>query len=218
MPAQMLPKSIATPGLLSHIIISKYADHQPLYRQEKIFERLGVELKRQTMASWVIKIAESCEALLDLLRAEIRSGPLIQIDETPVQVLKEPGRPATTKSYMWLFRGGSQLPDTLKSAIVRQFKNMKEEHLLSLYSHSDFVNRTKQADSILNLKNIQAETLLLVGQNDTIVDKADVVRAAQIIPNCRFMVLENAGHFLHFENKNILPIYKDFFEKSVNKD
>lgn len=118
MPAQMLPKSIATPGLLSHIIISKYADHQPLYRQEKIFERLGVELKRQTMASWVIKIAERCEALLNLLRAEIRSGPLIQIDETPVQVLKEPGRPATTKSYMWLFRGGS--PD--KPALVYQYR------------------------------------------------------------------------------------------------
>ena len=109
---------------------------------------------------------------------------------------------------------GTQLPDTLKNAIVRQFKNMKEEQLLSLYSHSDFVNRTKQVDSIINLKNIQAETLLIVGQNDTIVDKADVVRAAHIIPNCTFMVLENTGHFLHFENKNIMTIYKDFYNKA----
>ncbi len=121
MPAQMLPKSIATPGLLSHIIISKYTDHLPLYRQEKIFERLGIELKRQTMASWVIKAAERCEVLFDLLRAEIRSGPLIQIDETPVQVLKEPGRSATTKSYMWVFRGGTQE----KPALVYQYRETR---------------------------------------------------------------------------------------------
>ncbi len=106
MPELLLPKSIATPGLVAHIITSKYADALPLYRQEKIFERLGIELKRQTMASWVIKVAQKCTVLLELLNQEIRSGPLIQIDETGVQVLDEPGREATTKSYMWVFRGG----------------------------------------------------------------------------------------------------------------
>jgi transposase len=54
MPEQLLPKSIATPGLMAHIITSKYADALPLYRQEKIFERLGVELRRNTMASWIV--------------------------------------------------------------------------------------------------------------------------------------------------------------------
>ncbi len=107
MPAQLLPKSIATAGLVAYIIISKYADALPLYRQEKIFERLGIELKRQTMATWVIKVAQRCTPLLELLNQEIRSGPLIQIDETRVQVLKEPGREATTQSYMWVFRGGN---------------------------------------------------------------------------------------------------------------
>ena len=106
MPEQLLPKSIATPGLIAHIITSKYADALPLYRQEKIFERLRVELKRQTMASWVIKVAQRCAVLLDLIRREIRAGPLVQIDETGVQVLDEPGREATTKSFMWVFRGG----------------------------------------------------------------------------------------------------------------
>jgi len=67
MPEQLLPKSIATAGLVAHIITSKYADALPLYRQEKIFERLGVDLKRQTMASWVIKVAQRCSPLLDLL-------------------------------------------------------------------------------------------------------------------------------------------------------
>ncbi len=113
---------------------------------------------------------------------------------------------------------GSQLPNSLKSRIVNQFINMKKEHLMSFYSHSDFVNNTERVDRIINLKNIQAETLLLIGQNDTIVEQADVEQAAKMIPNCKFMILKNAGHFLHFENKNILPIYKEFYEKRISVD
>jgi transposase len=117
MPEQILPKSIATSGLLSHIIVSKYADALPLYRQEKIFERFGVELKRQTMASWVIKVAQRCLPMMELIRSEIRSGPFMQIDETGVQVLDEPGRKAEAKSYMWMFRGGN--PD--RPALLYQY-------------------------------------------------------------------------------------------------
>jgi transposase len=117
LPEQLLPKSIATPGLLAQIITAKYADALPLYRQEKIFERLGIELKRQTMAAWIIKVAAKCAVMVDLMCAEIRSGPCVQIDETPVQVLEEPGRKATTKSYMWVFRGGD--PD--KPVLLYQY-------------------------------------------------------------------------------------------------
>ncbi|MCK5851282.1 MAG: IS66 family transposase [Kiritimatiellae bacterium] len=117
MPDQILPKSIATAGLISHIIVSKYADALPLYRQEKIFARFGVELKRQTMASWVIKVAQRCMPMMELIRNEIRSGPFMQIDETGVQVLKEPERKAEAKSYMWLFRGGD--PD--RPALLYQY-------------------------------------------------------------------------------------------------
>jgi transposase len=106
MPDQLLPKSIATAGLLSYIVTSKYVDALPLYRQEQIFKRLGVDIVRQTMSAWVIKAAERCTCLLELLNQDIRSGPLIQMDETRVQVLDEPGRAATKQSYMWLFRGG----------------------------------------------------------------------------------------------------------------
>jgi len=103
---QLIPQGIATEGLLAYILVSKYQDALPLYRQEKIFARLGVDIGRATMANWVIQVGQKCEPLLDLLWGEIQSGPLINMDETPVQVLNEPGRPATSKSYMWVFRGG----------------------------------------------------------------------------------------------------------------
>jgi transposase len=106
-PKQLIPKSNATEGLLAHIIVSKFADGLPLYRQEKIFHRLGIELPRATMANWGIAAAEACSPLIDLLHDQIRGGPLINIDETTLQVLNEPGRANTTKSYMWVFCGGT---------------------------------------------------------------------------------------------------------------
>jgi transposase len=79
----------------------------PFYRQEKQFARLGVNLPRATMCNWAMKAAHACEPLLAMLGEQVRSGPLIHIDETTVQVLQEPGRAPSTKSYMWIFRGGS---------------------------------------------------------------------------------------------------------------
>ncbi len=106
-PVQLIEKSMATEGLLAHIAVSKFADALPLYRQEKIFTRLGIELSRATMANWLIGAAARCSPLIELLEHEIRGGPLIQMDESPLQVLKEPGRANTSKSYMWVYCGGS---------------------------------------------------------------------------------------------------------------
>jgi len=116
-PPQLIPKSNATSGLLAHILISKFEDALPFYRQEKIFARLGIDLPRATMCGWAVKISELLKPILALLRQEILSGPLINIDETVVQVLNEPGRSNTSKSYMWVFRGGN--PD--RPALVYQY-------------------------------------------------------------------------------------------------
>jgi transposase len=107
-PPQIIPKSYATAALLAHIIIAKFVDSLPLYRQEKQFSRLNIDLPRATMANWMIRVADRCQPLMPLLRQEIRSGPLINADETTLQVLNEPGRKNTTKSYAWIFRGGTE--------------------------------------------------------------------------------------------------------------
>jgi transposase len=116
-PVQLIPKSIASEGLIAHLVTAKVADGLPLYRQQKIFSRLGIELSRATMAGWVVKAAQQCQPLIDLLQNEIRSGPLINMDETPLQVLNEPGRRNTSKSYMWVYKGGQ--PD--RPALLYQY-------------------------------------------------------------------------------------------------
>jgi transposase len=88
-------------------VTAKFCDALPFYRQEKQFIRLGIEIPRQTMCNWAMMAADQCLPLLDLLHAEIRGGPLVNADETPVQVLNEPDRSSTAKSYMWVFRGGA---------------------------------------------------------------------------------------------------------------
>lgn len=108
-PLAMIPKGIASEGLLAHIAVSKYSDALPLYRQEKMFERIGVDLSRQTMAGWMVMAAGRCAPLMDLLEGELLSGPLVNADETPIQVMNELGRENTTRSFMWVFRGGDPL-------------------------------------------------------------------------------------------------------------
>ena len=106
-PVQLIPKSYATSGLLAHIITNKYVDALPFYRQEKILARSRIHIPRSTMCSWTIKVAEKCKPLIKLFHEEILTGPLIGSDETTVQVHKESGKKNTTKSYIWVFRGGN---------------------------------------------------------------------------------------------------------------
>lgn len=105
-PPQPIPKSLASPSLLAHVAVSKYADALPLYRQAGMLERAGIELSRATLASWMVRVSELVQPLLNLMAEEILSGDFLQMDETPFQVLKEEGKPATSLSYLWVRRGG----------------------------------------------------------------------------------------------------------------
>jgi len=104
--ATILPRSIASPALVAFILVNKFVDHLPFYRQEKRFARIGIDISRQDMSNWTITVARAIKPLIERFILMIRGGPFMQMDETPLQVLNEPGRANTTKSYMWLARGG----------------------------------------------------------------------------------------------------------------
>jgi transposase len=105
-PPAIIPKSIATPSLLAYTLVSKFCDALPFYRQEKQFRRIGIDIPRATMCRWAVEVGRRSEPLIELMHREARAGPLIQMDETPVQVMGESGRSNTSKSYMWVIRGG----------------------------------------------------------------------------------------------------------------
>lgn len=119
LPKQPIPKSMATAGLLAHVVVSKYADHLPLYRQEKILERMGIDIPRHTLCDWVMKTAEVLQPIVKCLQDNINQYDVAYADETPVQVLKHPNKPPTAKSYMWLYMGGP--PD--KFSVVYDYQS-----------------------------------------------------------------------------------------------
>ncbi len=106
LPNQPIPKSLASPGLLAHVAVSKYQDALPLYRQENILQRIGVDIPRATLANWMIHTGTLIQPVINLLRERLLSYDLIQMDETTVQVLNEENKKAQSKSYLWLQRGG----------------------------------------------------------------------------------------------------------------
>ena len=91
-PKEMIPKSNASASLLAYIAVAKYVDALPLYRQESIIKRIGLDLSRQTMARWMIQVGEKIAPLITLLREEMLKSHYLHMDETVVQVLKEDGK------------------------------------------------------------------------------------------------------------------------------
>jgi len=106
LPGQPIPKSLASAGLLAHVVVSKYQDALPLYRQETILQRIGVDLPRATLANWMIQAGTLIQPIINLLRDRLLAYDILQMDETTVQVLDEPDKPAQSTSYLWVQRGG----------------------------------------------------------------------------------------------------------------
>ena len=99
MPAQIIDKGIPTAALLAQVIVAKYADHLPLYRQEGIFARSGMALPRSTLAQWVGVCGVRLQPLVDALKDEVLSHRVLHADETPVAMLS-PGKKKTQRAYL----------------------------------------------------------------------------------------------------------------------
>ena len=106
MPKHPVARAMGSISLMCFVIIAKYADGLPLYRQEGILSRYGGNISRATLANWIIALAKQLQPLMNLMREHQHTGSVIMADETRVQVLKEPGRPATSDKFMWVTLGG----------------------------------------------------------------------------------------------------------------
>jgi transposase len=101
-PTRPIERGMAGPGLLAHVLVSKYADHLPLYRQAEIYARDGVELERSTLAEWVGGCSRLLEPLIEALRRHVMSAGKLHADDTPVPVLA-PGNGKTKTGRLWTY-------------------------------------------------------------------------------------------------------------------
>jgi len=116
-PAQVIDKGIPTAGLLAHVMVAKFSDHLPLYRQEKIFGRAGLMIARSTLAQWVGQTGVQIQPLVDVLREAVLAEGAIHADETPVKMLA-PGEKKTHRAYVWAY---CSTPFSTLKAVVYDF-------------------------------------------------------------------------------------------------
>ncbi|MGH8031371.1 MAG: IS66 family transposase [Luteimonas sp.] len=108
----IIDRGQAAPGLIAQVAIAKYVDHLPLYRQEAIYARSGVELSRSTLAEWIGACGVALQPLADALRAQLLSHPVLHADETPVALL-DPGAGKTHRAYLFAYRTATAQPIVL---------------------------------------------------------------------------------------------------------
>lgn len=108
-PAQPIDKGLPGPGLLAQVIVSKYADHLPLYRLERIFSRQGITLQRSTLCGWMAAAAELLTPICQRMKAEVLGSKVIHTDDTPVPVLDET-RNRTRQGSLWVYLGDAAHP------------------------------------------------------------------------------------------------------------
>ena len=100
-PLRPIPRSKASAGLLAHVVVSKYADHLPLYRQEKMLARSGMSLVRQTLCDWVAGVARQLAPLVLVLENEIALSGYVRADETPIRILRTGKKKKSHQGYLW---------------------------------------------------------------------------------------------------------------------
>ena len=119
-PAPVIPHSFTSPSVLSQVITDKFVNHMPLYRQEAEWKRLGLDLSRTTMANWlIIASREYFIPIVNRMHEILVEEKYLHADETPIQVLNEPGKPATSKSYMWVY---SSIRESSKPIRIFEYK------------------------------------------------------------------------------------------------
>jgi len=132
---QILPKSIAHSSVIADVVVRKFVDGLPFYRQEVIYGRDNIELSRQTMSGWMIQLHERLTPLMMVMKRLLYQGRVIHIDETRLQVLNEPNRENTQLSYMWVYGGGPpdqpviwyQYADSRSGDVAEEFLYPKAE-------------------------------------------------------------------------------------------
>lgn len=111
-PLQPIEKGLAAPGLLSYVIVSKYGDHLPLHRLERILQRHGIEIARSTLCDWTAQCADALSPLTDLMKQRVLQSAVIHTDDTPVKV-QDRSRTQTRTGRFWVYLGDHDHPYTV---------------------------------------------------------------------------------------------------------
>lgn len=155
LPSIPIPRSNAGEGLLSHLIVSKFVDHLPFYRQSQMFKRQGITIAESTMGGWFSGVCRLLEPIYQVLKQDVFSGDYLQADETPIPVLTQDKPGATHKGYHWVYHN----PVTRQVLFDYQKSRGREGPEMILENFSGYL-QTDGYSAYSNLKRNQPITLL----------------------------------------------------------
>lgn len=161
-PVHIIDKGLPTTGLLAQVLVAKYADHLPLYRQEAIFERAGLGLSRSTLAQWVGACGVQLQPLVDALKNAMLARSVLHADETPVAMLK-PGHGKTHRAYLWSY--GTTVFDALKAVVFDFAETRAGRHVQRFFGQDTHVGwrGTVICDDYAGYKSLFGDHLVEAG-------------------------------------------------------
>jgi len=155
--------SLADASALAQVIVDKFANGVPLYRQSADYERVGLSLSRQTLSNWILKSSDLLDIIYQKMKDELLSKDILHADETTVQVLKESGKEAKSKSYMWLYQTGRyETPIAIYDYQPSRSGKIPKGFLkyFSGYLHVDGYSGYNNIDNVTTNQNTDIQNLL----------------------------------------------------------
>jgi transposase len=232
MPMLLLPKSIATPELVAYTAVSKFSDHLPLYRQSAIWQRFDIDISRSNLCSWLLKTAEIIDPLPKLLHKNMMEDNYIQGDESTFQVLNEPGRANTAKSYLWVYKGGPPNKPCVifdyqetrggyhAKNFLKDFKGFLQTDAYAGYNFTDYSPDITSVGCFAHARRPFAELAKISKKLGLATEAAAYIRQLYAIE--KYARENHLTYDARFElrNEKALPVLNEFhiwLEKNINK-
>ncbi len=177
-----------------------------------VIEGLGLERPTLCSSSWggviALLFATKYPLLTDkLVLGSVGLRPNRLMREVILKGIRMKHEDRQKLAYVIINNFGKDLPDEVKQQIVKQFQAMKEKQIQAFSQHGMSVILSESMDRVVPLGDIRAQTILLYGENDTIIDFKDVKALAALIPDCSIRIIPKTGHFMHMENEKVFDIY-----------
>jgi transposase len=222
MPKLPIEGSIASPSALAQVIVDKYANSIPLYRQSDDFARFSLDLSRQTLANWILKSSDLLDWVYQGMKQELLRQSILHADETTLQVLKESGRPATSKSYMWLYQTSRydtpvviyEYQESRAGKHPKDFlKNFKGYLHVDGYSGYQGLENITLVGCLAHVRRYFHEAFVALGDNakDSLTEKGLIFchRLFQLEEESKKLDLKER---LEYKIKEIKPVFESFYQ------
>ncbi|GEM_PF-420074 len=190
-------------GILSHVI-------QTLVKREKI-HLVGASWGTVVAAAYASRYPQKVDKLILGSFGVRPTKKMLELIDKGQEMFRKGKGPEL--AHLIIDHFGERVSSANKKKMVQQFHHMKRENFLTFYAHCESIAKIRHIRDFVDLRKIRAKTLLINGEDDTLLDNRDLEVASREIPHCEVKIVKNAGHFLHWEREDILNIYEEYLQK-----